>query len=178
MDREPDLKFWEITAFGALVLGIVAVGLFAYANHSLKAAAVLCLLGLAAQAAGGIIGFIFGVPKFRTDAVHSGTFLHNSNLEQISDWLTKIIVGATLVQLGEIADAIGRVSVSISQELSKDGVVGAATAASSVMVFSFFAAFMWGYLWMSLKVKKELNDAISDGRATPAAVDPVVKTAL
>ena len=49
-------------------------------------------------AVGATIGFLFGFPKSaRTgeDMVRPST-----NLEEISDWLTKVIVGATLTQCG------------------------------------------------------------------------------
>lgn len=50
------------------------------------------------------MGFVFGIPRINTtDAVVIGRpprlVRPNSNLEQISDWLTKILVGVSLTQL-------------------------------------------------------------------------------
>lgn len=160
-----NLKFWEYTAFSALLLEIGGIAVYggAHSAYSLalafKAASVLFLLGLAATSAGGLLGFLFGVPKYRTDSAIAGSFQHNSNLEQISDWLTKIIVGATLVQLNNIGLAIGRISSLIGTELNKSGqMASASTAACSVMIFSFFTGFMWGYLWMTVRVRQELDE--------------------
>jgi hypothetical protein len=148
------LKFWEHTALYALVLELFGMSIYAWAFTSWKAFGILFLLALAATSGGGVLGFLFGVPRVKTDADLGGTFRHNSNLEQISDWLTKVIIGATLVQITDIVRAIGGVSLFIGGEISKDGSV---TAACSVMVFSFFAGFMWGYLWSSVRVKGELD---------------------
>ena len=60
---------------------------------------------------GSIIGFLFGVPVRErnpgVDATGAGNrtigYRPNTNLEQISDWLTKIIVGIGLVQFPKIA---------------------------------------------------------------------------
>jgi hypothetical protein len=41
----------------------------------------------------------------------------NSNLEQISDWLTKILLGAELVQLGALTTRIGELSNSSGDAL-------------------------------------------------------------
>jgi len=38
----------------------------------------------------------------------------NTNLEEISDWLTKIIVGATLVQLGNLIRHFGTLATAVS----------------------------------------------------------------
>src|SRR5262249_17310050 len=45
-----------------------------------------------------------------TQPISAGYSIHvNTNLEQISDWLTKIIVGVTLVQFQRVPDYINRV---------------------------------------------------------------------
>jgi len=161
---EAKLKFWEALALGALFIEAMALVAYGGATLSFLAAAVLFLLALASAASGGILGFIFGVPRYRSDASITGNFLHNSNLEQISDWLTKILVGATLVQLDRIGAAIGAVSREIGNQL---GVSSGSTAACSVMVFSFFTGFMWGYLWISLRVRGEMDPKIP----LPAPID-------
>lgn len=50
-----------------------------------------------------LVGFLFGIPKiYQNTSGYDGKiktgFLVNTNLEQISDWFTKIIVGIGLVQ--------------------------------------------------------------------------------
>jgi len=55
----------------------------------------------ASTVAGSLVGFLFGVPQYRRPDHSStrnanSTTTPNTNLEQISDWLTKIIVGVGL----------------------------------------------------------------------------------
>ncbi|MEJ1158067.1 hypothetical protein [Prosthecomicrobium sp. N25] len=69
---------------------------------------------------GGFLGFLFGVPRLvqrapsepETESASYRTALlnSNSNLEQISDWLTKIFVGLGLVNLQRLPDALERYS--------------------------------------------------------------------
>ena len=63
------------------------------------------MVGLASLAAGALVGFLFGVPRYRTEQSTPTTaqaasnltasglprYIPNTNLEQISDWLTKYL---------------------------------------------------------------------------------------
>lgn len=113
------------TGVGALVgtLGIVLYAV-ATATTGWAATAVIgagLLMSGAAAFVGALLGFLFGVPRTlqqaRTDGTVNGEaptegaptngssrprYLVNTNLEQISDWLTKIIVGIGLTQLNTI----------------------------------------------------------------------------
>ena len=67
------------------------------------------LMFFAAFLAGGTFGFIFGIPRTSTSDQADGRSgerkpqqVVNTNLEQISDWLTKALVGAGLVELQSI----------------------------------------------------------------------------
>ena len=133
------LKFWENTALSALLMEVAGICLYAWAMNSVTALAILFLLALAATGGGEIVGFLFGVPRLKTTRIRTARFF-TEHLEQVWDWLTKIIIGATLVQLDDIASAIGRMSAYIGGQIGHDG---GATAASSVMVFSFVGGFMW-----------------------------------
>ena len=85
---------------------------------------VLFALGL--FLAGVLVGFLFGIPKVASNPnaspAESGAYDQaarrrlnpNTNLEQISDWLTKIIVGLGLVNLGKIGPLVTRFCVVIS----------------------------------------------------------------
>lgn len=73
--------------------------------------ALSCLVLAGALAAGGLLGFLFALPRSVTVSGEqqgvSGSWQvqPNTNLEDVSDWLTKIVVGITLVQLAEIPGA-------------------------------------------------------------------------
>lgn len=85
-------------------------------GSALASAGIATAVTFAAATAGGLLGFLFGVPRLvPREAPGNGQPLNgdkrglidsNSNLEQISDWLTKIIVGIGLVQLNRVPDAL------------------------------------------------------------------------
>jgi len=68
------------------------------------------LIGCAAGGVGGLGGFLFGIPRTRDEAAEAirqgdtakarrAVLAANTNLERVSDWLTTLLLGATLVQL-------------------------------------------------------------------------------
>jgi hypothetical protein len=120
--------------------------------------AALFLLGMAAWIGGSLIGFLFGVPRFQNESeqrIANSVYIPNTNLEQISDWLTKIIIGATLVEIKQISSAIGDLSIFIG---SKIEFPGSDIMAGGVLVFYFVTGFTWGYLWCSLRIFREMAD--------------------
>jgi hypothetical protein len=131
-------------------------GIFAYgvSTLSIMAFSILFLLALAGSAGGGLLGFIFAVPKYRTESSPGKEFSYNSNLEQVSDWLTKIIIGASLVQINNIIAGIENISLSVAKDVPIPSI---ATASVTAILYSVFAGFMWGYLWMGVKVRGALD---------------------
>jgi hypothetical protein len=74
------------------IFGISAVVLYGFAdwdNFFLKVSQCL-LIGFASLTFGLFIGFLFGIPKHNAKT-GSGNYTSNTNLEEISDWLTKIL---------------------------------------------------------------------------------------
>jgi len=71
--------------------------------------ALAALVAGGAFGVGGLVGFLFGIPrslagiKTEDDKSQSGAYRANTNLEEISDWLTKILVGVGLVQFATFA---------------------------------------------------------------------------
>jgi hypothetical protein len=78
------------------------------------------MVAAASALAEGLLGFLFGIPRALSSDTGSGTskvgsrLVANTNLEQVSDWFTKIIVGATLVQLGSLTPRFAELAVSVS----------------------------------------------------------------
>lgn len=149
-------RFWELLSIVGFLGGMALIAV--YTRASLVDFGILGLVGTAAWLTGGVLGFLFGVPRLRAgvdqspNAPHS-QFTPNTNLEQISDWLTKIIVGATLVQLGPLAKAVSGIAVAVGLQLHTRG---GAAATGAVMITYASGGFMWGYLWCSLRIFKEM----------------------
>lgn len=110
---------------------------------------------LAALLAGATLGFLFGIPRALTVALpgadghaganNGGGFTHNTNLEQISDWLTKIVVGIGLVE----SQSIGIAFQGLSRQVALEWGLGANGAASAgfVLLASLLFGFIGFYIW-------------------------------
>lgn len=164
----------------------------------------LCLFGTAAMLTGALLGLIFGVPKSsrRNSAppaliAADGTqmtlpYNGNSNLEEISDWLTKMIVGIALINWKGIGDAL--ISIRAELENSLDSRLSGLLAMGLIGAY-FGLGFTLGYVWSRVFLPRLLSnaersdfDALSrdhralveiesmlDGRAQP---DPQIVTTL
>ena len=153
----------KIANFG-LVLFLVglAVAGFWEPNHW----PLSVLLGGAFMAIGWAIGFIFGVP--RTASIDKTS---NTNLEQISDWLTKVLVGVGLTQLQQIPAKLGVLTDYISRAYnSNDHTSSESNVFALAMVLYFFAlGFLTGYLLTRLALQPDFSSVdAGDGAPTDA----------
>jgi len=144
---------WAYAAgFSAILLrfGVLLLfgGWFRGGWHITGLAFVSTLWSLAWIAAGFLLGFIFGVPKVQTaDPSSPGAkappLKVNTNLEDISDWLTKILVGATLTQLVKIPEGISKAAHFMS---AGDTNSSADSFNAAVLVYFLALGFLAGYL--------------------------------
>src|SRR4051812_35467695 len=154
---------WFVTTFTIVLIFILGAALIiALSNlkRGFDAPNFLTFLGLAlltgatGYAGGGLIGFLFGVPRVdATQGAQSG-ITSNTNLEQVSDWLTKIIVGVSLVEFAQINAALQgfrtEVDLAIGPHPNPAGVItgigGAGFAACLILIGSAIAGFLAAYL--------------------------------
>jgi uncharacterized integral membrane protein len=118
---------------------------------------------LAIAISGFLMGFIFGIPRsvrFRFDKTkdkfantdsNENILADNTNLEEISDWITKIIIGLTLIEGRKIINMIENGAESIAKSYPKCGIIACDI---NLFVFSyclilFFGGygFFGGYFW-------------------------------
>jgi hypothetical protein len=118
----------------------------------------LGLLAFAAFCIGSVLGFLFGIPKSISEdkkppaseidpllpPEQRRLYRSNTNLEEMSDWLTKIIVGAGLVGAKDLVDSIGRLIGMIAESLA--GAPFVDVVAGSIMVASLVLGFFTIYL--------------------------------
>ena len=101
--------------------------------------------------AGGLLGFLFGIPRAMTSyakensGVQRQRLIANTNLEDISDWLTKIIVGATLVQLGSLPRRFGQLTTFASSIFGSPSEQNKVMA-GSIILYSAVLGFLVIYL--------------------------------
>jgi hypothetical protein len=86
--------------------------------------------------------------------------LPNSNLEQVSDWLTKILIGVGLVELNSLVRSVGRFAETLEPALGGDQV--AQVFAMGLVVAFFVSGFLAGYLFTRLRLQSALVRADAD----------------
>jgi hypothetical protein len=171
---EKALRMITLLVGGGFV-GVVVFSLQATSSSQFASiVSVGILLGGASLLIGGLLGFLFGIPRTlqsdRTNEPPSGKesnqniegeqqigYQVNTNLEQISDWLTKILVGVGLTQLSSIPEGLKEFSVNISPGLG--GFKSSATFGMAMPVFFIICGFLFGYLWTRLYLPTALKQA-------------------
>jgi len=91
------------------------------------------------------------------NSIRGELYGENSNVDQISDWLTKILVGAGLTQLTHIPEALHQYSEDVKPALggfSSSGIFGTA-----ILIFFLIDGFLIGYLWTRRSAAAELTKA-------------------
>jgi hypothetical protein len=102
-------KRWLLYLLIPPALGVVALACYANAVAGFSAFAVGLLTASAALVIGGFLGFLFAIPRRVANGAREqseGWFRSSTSLEEISDWLTKILVGLGLVELGKLVHEI------------------------------------------------------------------------
>ena len=114
---------------------------------------VLLVIGLAATLLGAFVGFLFGVPKFNKNFDPNAGYAQqhqynpNTNLEDISDWLSKIIIGVTLTQLLKIPAALMSVAKYVIANSNNDKVAYAQPVIISIIIYFLIAGFFISYCY-------------------------------
>lgn len=107
--------------------------------------------------AGILTGFLFGIPKTssKMSEVQStkGGLTTNTNMEQVSDWLTKLIVGAVLVDFPKLFIQIDIFGAGFGSGLHHNFGIG-------MIVFSFIGGFLCSYFFVAVSYSHSLNEII------------------
>lgn len=178
LKRLPVERNDSLWLLGKLIQAGVAVLLFHAASYGqarlfFSIAGVSLLLAGAAVTFGGLVGFVFGIP--RSANADSGTgkgdrdkeregsgYRPNTNLEQISDWLTKILVGAGLTQLTVFPEKLQTLFEYAAGQMGDCGGCSSSIYAGSVIIFFFVSGFMYAFLWTRLNLAREMKRADDD----------------
>jgi hypothetical protein len=175
-----------------MLIGLLSVPAYAFqasgSDGFLTLVSVGVLLAGASLLVGGTLGFLFGIPRTLQQesgaADANGTkgeapsgartidYRVNTNLEQISDWLTKILVGVSLTQVGNIRQGLGALSAFAARGLGSGP--HAQVFAFALLSYSTVLGFLFGYLWTRLFLAGALRQA--DRVAIGALVEKVEST--
>lgn len=184
-------------ATGLLILAVHAVTLDPWFD-GWRFFSIGAFAALVSGAAGGSLGLLFGLPISRAraardnpggeEAKRTDWFSDNASMEEIADWLTKIIVGLTLTQWEAIQNQFNRLAAAVTAAMIEPsaaaprvvvqavartmrgdaGMVPGGTIIGAYFILGFIAVYLWarGYLAEALarglrttrKVQKESDD--------------------
>lgn len=173
-----------------VIIGLLGIVIFVYQDYvcaklNKKISYAYSMLATLFFVAGSIftlsnlIGFLFGIP--RTTVIDESEkskshYIGNDNLLQVSDWITKIILGLGLTQINEIPHLLKRVASFIMDNTH------VSNQALIILIFLYFAClgFLFGYLWTRLYFIKMLhasdNDINNDDNETKAQIKTQITT--
>ena len=83
-------------------------------EHFLLVFGNLFLLGIAFLMLGLLLGLLFGIPKSNNVDKSKSSILGNTNLEEVSDWLTKIIIGFGIAEISEIDESVLNLATTLN----------------------------------------------------------------
>lgn len=156
-------------------------------SGSLTAAFIALAICGAAAAVGSALGFLFGLPRTitggdvrkadpagqepsaggvaRTPTAATSPLATNTNLEQISDWLTKIIVGVGLTKLNGIVGYLESFGVSADGYFGFGGKAFAIAAGLYFLIVGFFIGYILTrtkLTWIFVGSDREADVIVSD----------------
>jgi hypothetical protein len=195
-EAEVRQKIVVFLLFAIPILVVAFVAMVASMTTGIFAAVGVCTLILLTSASVGAgLGFLFALPRILTkDDVPDTTPVtadasatrslrkrllgSNTNLERVSDWLTTMIVGVGLTQLGSINDALYRFRVFLQDTVTvfPGGPKGSAGVLPSVgpmvLLFGLVFGFLFVYLYTRIiisvllhKVEQDLQTTLSGDAA-------------
>ncbi|HSZ33222.1 MAG TPA: hypothetical protein VK772_07920 [Puia sp.] len=161
----------------AYVFGSIGILLYGFSINSGSRATII---GISILISGGsfllgvLLGFLFGIPQTLQSSDEnkdSTAYKVNTNLEQISDWLTKILVGVGLTQINKLPGLLTRLADALTPVLGNvpnSGLYG-------VIVFLYFliAGFLYSYLVTRIYIGKIFR--IADQSALEAVVEKLAR---
>lgn len=149
---------WRVFQFALAFTALLLAG-YGATIKSTTLLTIEALIGTATVSVGGLLGFLFGIPRTtrprvsETSATNDGRreatttpYEPSNNLEQVADWLTKILVGVGLVELGTLGNALAKVGDQVAKAVTPTPTGTAVVTEVVVVAFAvigFLASFLW-----------------------------------
>ncbi|MFD3700220.1 tetratricopeptide repeat protein [Streptomyces sp. NPDC058646] len=192
-DAAHEIGLWSTTAVAIYAISVVAYLIQFSWSKAWSVLGVTVIIGASAFALGLLLGFLFGLPRTldglpplpdgeTLSTLQGGLgarekpwpiYRSNTNLEQISDWLTKILVGVSLIQLVNVPTAMQSLGKTLKPALGN--VASSETFAIGLVVFNSVAGFLIGYLVTRLRMAHALSSAEAAIRQEELAVQDAIR---
>lgn len=156
-----DIIFIAKFILGAILTGLITV--LIYLGIKWEGGFLPVVWSLAFLICGAGIGFLFGIPRILTDDIVpenlplannaaadgrklKSNYRPSTHLERISEWLTTLIVGLTLVQWNYVVTSFNSVSQYIAKGLNQQNPEAHLSFASALMLYFSVAGFLGAYM--------------------------------
>lgn len=162
---------------GSLLLSSVLVLLAAAAQEVNPA--ITLLWALAFFGVGAVLGFLFGVPRvLQSDDDGTGPKKGyqqrvNTSLEQVSDWLTKGLIGVGLVELKQLPEFVSNAGAYVAKSFTRPPPDAFCTA---IVVVFLIQGFLIAYLFTRLQLSMLFR--VADQAVSADEVETVVSAPL
>ncbi len=149
---------WRVFQFALALAALLVIG-YGVTIRSATMLTIEALVGTATASVGGLLGFLFGIPRTtrprNSDASGIDDGKHvtaampyepSNNLEQVADWLTKILVGVGLVELGSLGTALAKVGDHVAKSVTPTPIGTTVVTQVVIVTFAtigFLASFLW-----------------------------------
>jgi hypothetical protein len=158
LDFEPKINTWWFLGLAiVLCFGLAGLLIYAVAVDSASVFAAGLLTAFGALVAGGFFGFLFGIPRLLLSGgsdPSSGFLRSSTSLEEIADWLTKILVGLGLASLGTLATRIGNLIDFLAPALGPEPY--RRTVALGILLLFSISGFLLFYLTTRIHIAEAL----------------------
>jgi uncharacterized membrane protein len=146
---------WAVLLVAVILLLCNAAGFLAVLLGAKGDVATASMWMMMCLAVGGLLGFLFAVPRASTQTQTRDILQPNRNIEVISDWLTKIIVGLGLVHFMQIGEFLNDRSLALSKVLSVNE-----NFVLALIIYFLIAGFLEGYVLTRIFLQSQFVDAI------------------
>lgn len=186
------LSAWMLGGFASLFVAAVIFAIQSPTREGFATSIAIfghgALLSFAFAAIGGLVGFLFGIPRQlrqpdknpnktgeaktpQQEAPRDAT-----NLEQVSDWLTKIILGAGLTQLIKIPGQLKALGEYFKPSFHDSPLLPIWIVLNS-LVFGFFAGYLITQLFLAqaLRRAQEALETVSEALDTASNLERLGK---
>jgi hypothetical protein len=174
---------WSNPILILLFIGLLILIGYGWARGSGGIPVALLTAG-GSMAVGAILGFLFGIPRSVQEGRQQANpadkdqpiYQTNTNLEQISDWLTKIIVGLGLAQLFQAPTALMSLNEYLANAFGEQAVPP--SVVGLILAYFSIGGFLISYLWTRIYLTGEFTRADRAARQSPEFYEGLIHALL
>lgn len=169
---------------GLFPCGVATLGFSVICGCDCKLFFLLVLLSSATYISGFFLGFLFGLPKRNSEK--ETPYNLSNNLIDISDWLTKIIIGLGLVEIKSLSSYLNSVGEYIKESSGGEESVKVFAICCIIyyVVFGIYFGYNYTRLYLSSQLKiaddnllelKEKEEKLDEKNFEPNEIDLTTK---